>query len=129
MSEVVAMFAVAAVLAIYGSFKYFSAGNSEWSAITIRANAIQSDVNALSERTSDYESRFNALGNKISILDLKAAKFESEMIEARGAIARKRQAIVIKTAIPVSIVERDLPPVPRIPPNEPIKALRKSLAK
>jgi|SRR3990167_4952407 len=120
MSEVVAMFALASVLAIYGSFKYFNSSHTEYNAFNIKAGFLEQSILELKGVDADYEQRFNILGNRIAEISLKATKLEGEMIEARGAIARKRQTIVVRNAIPVTIIDKSrdaLPSIPKVPPT------------
>jgi hypothetical protein len=132
MSEVLTMFALASVLAVYGGFKYLRSSNTEYEAFNHVTTALQLKINELdSKLNSDHENRFNALGIKMSVMELKTSKLESELIEARGAFDRKSPTILIKNPVPVTIEYRNQIKQKSMPLDVPKKAAKqiKALSK
>lgn len=135
MAEFIATILICGVLAVYGAFRYFKAENTDFKAWSDRASVFSGKISSLEDSKSDFENRFNALGNKIAVLELKAEKLQSELNTAiftqgrmQAKLDKKKQVLTIRNAIPVTVVERDsLPPVPKVPTSEPVKALRKTL--
>lgn len=117
MAEIVAMFAIACCLAVYGGFKYFNSSNSEYKAYTQATQDIRSDFSSFMKlRTEDRAEidkfkelneintrRFDEVNKKIETLTGETERNKKRSLILNGKLSRDFK---FEKPVPVTIVER-----------------------
>ena len=107
MSELVAMFFMFAVLGVYGGYKYFKASDNDYNTFVVKANSLEAQVNSLEAEIRRGTTASNNDGINIQGLQGKVSRLESEQLELKERLIKKRPVIQLRNPIPVTIVEHN----------------------
>lgn len=141
-AEVVAMFAIASCLAVYGGYRYWTTDDRMYAAWVLQMNGLRGEVGDFEKaRAADRieldkfkelndinTRRFDELNKKIEALTGETEKNKKRAYFLNGKLSK---SFVFEKPVPVTIIEREPPKniAQQTPGGDLIKALQRNAAK